>query len=249
MNVYLLQLIFALVTLPFLQLGYAQLLDHTSSGHYQIRNCNAGRTGSKASALQALLPRIYNTLQTVIADAALGHSSIHGFESFFHGDENIPYVQSIFKKIAAGDPVPLSTQGRVTNPLLNLGYPTIVCLQPGYQDTAGLYAGCNDNPGVSAAIQDHYVVLCPLFWEQESRAESFNCPRVRRNTLTPNDNDLIRNQEADLVHELAHIYGVDPGTRWQDGIYETYRVRDATNLDEESALKNAPNFAYYYAGK
>ena len=186
----------------------------------------------------------------MIADTKLGTLSNHGFEAFFHGDNNIPYVQNVFKNIAAGAPVPLNTaKGRAVNPLLNLGLPTIVCIEDGDDDTLGLQMGCKMHPNVPAGRQDQYVILCPLFWEQEQEAQSFHCPRLRRNTLTPNDDELARNQQAALVHELVHMYGVEPAMRWQDSQFETYLVRDATNLNEQDALKNAANYAYYYSGK
>ena len=248
MTAFLLQLIFLLVALLFIQPSQAQLLDHTTSGSYQIRNCNAGQINSKASALQALLPQIYNNLQAVIADAELGNSSHHGFASFFYENKNIPYVQGVFKNIAAGDPLPLAGEGRAINPLLRLGLPTIVCLQPGYQETAGLHTGCIENPNVPAATSGNFVVLCPSFWDLENEPQPYQCPRVRRNTLTPNDDSLVKNRESILIHELLHVYGLNPNSRWQDGDYEEYFVRDATDLDEEDGMKNAANYAYYYAG-
>jgi len=239
-----------LLTLIVLQLRLGQSLDHTSSGNYQIRNCNAGRPNSQAAELLNLLPQIYDNLVAVIEDAKKGTASDHGYEAFFHNNNNVPYVQSIFTKIAKGVPVPLqNTEGRATNPLMNLGWPTIVCIQPGDPETLGLKSGCDEHSNVPAGTQDNYVVLCPLFWESDKEAESFDCPRVRRNTLTPNDDDLVRNQQAVLVHELVHVYGVVNHLRWQDGNFEKYKLRDAADLDEEQALRNAPNFAYYYSGQ
>ena len=232
--------------LPFLQAGFA---DHTNSGNYQIRNCDAGQTNSKASVLQALLPQIYNNLQAVIADAELGIASTHGFAAFFYRNKNIPYVQSIFKKIAAGSPLRLPpNEGHATNPLREIVLPFIVCIKPGVPETLGASAYCDERGGY-AGNHENYIFLCPSFWEAEPEAESFQCPRVRKNTLTPNDDELTLNLQAMLIHELAHVYGVTPHSRWQGGGFEKYNIADVVNLDEDSALRNAANYAYYYAGE
>lgn len=237
------------LALSFLIVALSQSLDHVSSGRYQIRNCDAGRTGSMAADLQALLPQIYDNIQAVITDVKLGTASRHGYAAFFHNNNNIDYVQDIFMKIAAGSLVPLhNAEGRTTNPILNMGLPTIVCIRPGDPAVSGLYEGCKDLSNI-AGHKDNFILLCPSFWEFDDEPESFDCPRLRKNTLTPNDETLANNKQATLVHELAHLYGVTSGLRWQDGHFEAYKVRDATDLDEKDALKNAPNFAYYYAGR
>ena len=237
----------------FIQLTPAQTdsetADATTSGNYRILKCNAGQEGSLASDLQILLPQIWENIQALIVDSNLGILSPHGFETLFHSNDNIAYVQSIFQAIANGSPVPLSTtEGRATNPLLNLGYPTIVCIQPGDPQTAIPYADCEASKGFLAGKADNFVALCPAFWEYPTEATVDKCPRVRQNTLTPNTDALVMNQEAVLVHELAHVYGVIPKASWQEGVFEQYLVRDVSNLDEESALLNAPNYAYYYSG-
>ena len=246
-----LRIAYLLRILSLLQLVFAQNLDLARSGLYLIRNCNAGQTGSKAEYLQNLLPQIYANLQRVIADTELGDHSTHGFEAFFHSNDSIPFVKGVYQDIATGSFIKtaMNTGGRALNPLFDYKFPTFVCIQDGDPQTAGMRSGCDKNFNVPAGVQDNFIILCPLFWEYEPAAESFSCPRVRRNTMTPNDDSLALNQQALLVHELSHIYGVRPDGRWQDGVMESYKIRDAFDLDEEAALKNAPNFAYYYAGK
>lgn len=235
---------------PTLAQGDSQTTDMTQSGNYRILKCNAGQQGSLASDLVTLLPRIWNNLQAVITDANHGTASQYGFETFFHGNNNIAYVKEIFQFMADGSPVPLPTEGRATNPLLNLGYPTIVCIQPGDPQTALPYATCEAELDMIAATSaNNFIALCPAFWEYPTEATIDKCPRVRRNTLTPNTDALKLNQEGIIVEELAHIYGVVPAQSWQEGILETYRIRDAADLDEQSALENGPNFAFYYSGE
>ncbi|KAL6719042.1 hypothetical protein ACLMJK_003277 [Lecanora helva] len=201
-----------------------------------------------AADLQATLDRIWSNLQVVIEDAGRGTASQYGFETFFHGNNNIPYVQKVYRSIAKGYPVKQETRGRAVNPLLNLGFPTIVCIQPGDPETAIPHATCETEPWMLAArASDNFIALCPSFWELDSEATIDKCPRLRRNTLFPDSDALTSNQEALLVHELSHMYGVVPLKSFYEGVHETYAVREAANLDERSALRNAPNYAYYYS--
>ena len=229
----------------------AQNQDVTTSGTYIIKECGVGVAGSHAAQLQALLPNIYAKLQEVIADASLGTNSQHGYATFFQTNDNIQHVQGIFRNIANGPPIGLpKSPGRATNPLLNFGWPTIVCIEDGNPSVAGIMDGCKI--GINAGIQDNFVALCPVFWDLQPSAASGlggDCPRVRRNTLTPNDDTLAVNQEGVLVHELAHIYGVKSDLKWQDGDFETYNIGDVADLGEADALVNAANYAYYYSGK
>lgn len=234
--------LYCLLAYPFSNPVLSKALDVARSGNYVIRNCNAGESGSMAEQLQTLLPQIYDNLQGVIADAALGTNSQHGFSALFKKNDSIDFVQGIFKAMAAGKPVPIHTEGRTTNPLLNLGWPTIVCVDP--EEQPNIARGCATEL-VPAGNDGQYVMLCPLFWEIEKEAASWDCPRVRRNTLTPNDDTLAVNQQAALVHELAHMYGVTLPNKDD----ESYRIGDAVDLDEENSLQNAANFAYFYAGK
>ena len=238
-----------LAGLNVLRASQAQSADQATSGNYLILRCDAGLEGSMASDLQSLLPQIYNNLNGVIADATKGTASQHGFETFFHGNNNIAEVQKVYQSIAEGSTVSRTTPGRTTSPLLNLGYPTIVCLQPDDPETAVMYVHCEQIQEMVASRSDNFVALCPLFWEYPAKATIDQCPRVRRNTLTPNTDVLSMNQEAILVHELSHMYGVVPLLSWQEGTLETYTIGDAAKLDEQSALRNGPSFGYYYSGK
>ena len=236
-----------LLALAFAQPGFFQSTDIASSGTYLILKCDAGNPNSRAAKLQALLPQIFTTLQAVIADASLGTASRHGYATFFQNDDNIASVQGIYRNIAAGSPVSLPQEGRTVNPLFDI-WPTLVCIQPG--DTTFIKIAALCELGAAAGIfEKRFVALCPNFWEWEEAAGSLDCPRVRRNTLTPNTDDLTRNQQGMLVHELAHIYGVTSNKDWKEGEFETYNINDAANLDVADALLNAQNYAYYYSGK
>jgi len=80
------------------------------------------------------------------------------------------------------------------------------------------------------------------------------CPKLRRNTLTPNNEVLVLNAQAQIVHELAHLYGVGGGSEtrgwgWLAGEHEPYLIQEAVDLDASGSANNAQNFAYYFAGK
>lgn len=230
------------------------------SGHYQIIKCNAGQTDSMALKLQTLLPEIWNNLKAVIADATAGTSSNHGFSAFFKANDNIQTVQNVYQNMAAGNPVSVNanavSKGRNINPL-NLAWPGLVCVQKGDPSTLEHYLVCTtgDLAGrLVAGIAGQYVMLCPAFWTLPESPYIDNCPRVRRNTLTPNDESLVLNQQSALVHELAHLYGVEGGGQtlggdWQEGNYEPYLLQDCVDLSATDSANNAQNYAYYYAGQ
>ena len=230
------------------------------SGKYQIIKCNAGQTNSMASKLQAILPEVWSNLQDTIRDAAKGTSSSHGYSAFFKTSDNSQLVQAVYQNMAAGKPVSLAadstSQGRNINPP-NLAWPALVCIQPGDPATAEHYLACTTGPlagHMAAGLADQFVMLCPHFWLLPDEPEISNCPRVRRNTLTPNDNSLVSNRQALLVHEFAHLYGVrgggeSRGLNWREGEYEPYLLQDVVDLSAKNSLNNAQNFAFYYAGK
>lgn len=103
-------------------------------------------------------------------------------------------------------------------------------------------------------VQNRYILLCPNFWRLPLLPDSRLCPKVRRNTLTPNDARLVLNAQSVLVHELAHLYGVgggggSRGFHWQTGEYEPYLLQETVDLSAGNSTNNAQNFAFFFAGK
>ena len=97
-------------------------------------------------------------------------------------------------------------------------------------------------------------MLCPSFWQLPLLPDKQLCPKLRRNTLTPNDARLTLNAQTQLVHELAHLQGVgggggSNGLNWQNGDYEPYLIQDAVALSANDSVNNAQNFAFYFAGE
>jgi len=97
-------------------------------------------------------------------------------------------------------------------------------------------------------------MLCPRFWHLPLLPDSRQCPKVRRNTLAPNDVRLVMNAQSQLVHELSHLYGVGGGgdrrgLNWQMGEYEPHLLQEVVDLSAGNSINNAQNYAYYFAGE
>ena len=244
--------------LAFPQGILTQDLDIAYSGNYLIRNCNAGQPGSYAERLQDLLPLIHNTLQDVIADASLGTASSHGFATFFRSNDNIAYVQRLYRLISQGPSAPLPEADLgVPMPRFTSGQPTIICVQPNnksddlYGDIEWLIAQCASNEShhyfaalVTGGQGDHYIMLCPRFWDSPELgtvALSRDCPKVRLNTLTPWGIELALNLHHILVEEMIHLYGAVG--------HEEYAINDVANLPDAEVLNAGSNWAYYYSGE
>lgn len=242
----------------FLQSILTQDLDIAYSGNYLIRNCNAGQPGSYAEQLQNLLPLIRNTLQDVIADAFLGTASSHGFATFFRSNDNIAYVQRLYRLISQGPSAPLPEADSGTPmPRFTSGQPTIICVQPNgesddhHGDIEWLITQCASEEThfffaglVKGEQGDRYIMLCPRFWDSSELgtvALHRECPKVRRNTLTPWGIELALNWHHILVEEMVHLYGAVG--------HEEYAINDVANVPDADVLNAGSNWAYYYSGE
>ena len=214
--------------------------DTVSSGNYLIHRCNSGRPGSEASKVQSLLPQVYNGIQKVIADLQLGTASTHGYSAFFKDDSSKAEVSQVFQKMAAGANVILHYVGN--NDRVYLRRPTFICAND-VPETDLIYQYCMRLPGPTLMnwIDTELIALCPLFWEVKQQARSSDCPLVVANNLAPNDDRLLKNQEALLVVSLVHFYHKQQSM--------VMAVADAVELNNSESMSNAPNYALYYAGK
>ena len=174
----------------------------------------------------------------------LGTASTYGFTAFFKTNNNRPAVQQVFQNMALGAPVPLGGfdaefyGGQSTAP------PTFICLDQGNPDTLVMWNFCQNHPAV-AAFQlggSNWITLCPYYWTLGGIPAARQCPSVVNNELTPNNAILVWNQFGVLVHELAHMYGVQTDE-------ETFMIQDAVNLDATQSVANAQNYAMYAAGR
>lgn len=216
--------------------------DTVNSGNYLIHLCNSGQPGSEASKLQNLLPQLYNGLQKVITDLQLGTASTHGYSAFFKNDSSKAEVLLVYQKMAAGASVALG-RGRNIDPI-SLKHPTFICANNA-PETNFLYQYCISTPNtpLMSWTRTELIPLCPLFWTIKKQARLPDCPLVVANTLTPNDDRLLQNQEALLVGSLVHLY--------HDFFHEdmVVTITDASELSSSESLINPPTYALYYAGE
>lgn len=214
--------------------------DTVSSGNYLIHLCNSGQPDSEASKLQDLLPQVYNGLQKVIADLQLGTASTHGYSAFFKDDSSKAKILRVYQRMAVGASVALGGQGRNINPI-TIRHPTFVCAN-NVPETDLLYQQCMHAPNspLMSWRQTELMPLCPLFWTIKKQARLSDCPLVVANTLTPNDDRLLKNQEALLVGNLVHLYHRVSGDM-------VVTITDASALNVSESLKHPPNYALYYA--
>ena len=211
--------------------------DTVSSGNYLIHLCNSEKPDSEAFELQALLPQVYAGLQLVIADLQLGTASLHGYSTFFKDNSSIAVVLQIYQAMAAGSSVALGRNRNV------IRQPTFICANDA-PSTDLLYKYCVRKPDTATLIWKHseLLLLCPFFWTIKSKAILPDCPLVVANSLAPNDNRLVGNQEALLVGNLVHLY--------HDILDELVTtITDVSELNVSESLLNPSNYAFYYAGE
>ena len=141
-------------------------------------------------------------------------------------------------------------------PRFTSGQPTIICVQSNdesddhHGDIEWLITQCAFDESlfyfaalVRGAQGDRYIMLCPRFWDSPELgivALRRDCPKVRRNTLTPGGNELALNLHHILVEEMAHLYGAIG--------HEEYAINDVANLPDAEVLNAGSNWAYYYSG-
>ena len=214
--------------------------DTVSSGNYLITRCNSGLPDSEASKLQNLLPQVYDGLQRVIADLQLGTVSKHGYGVFFKDDSSKAEVLQVYQKIAAGASVLV---GRPNTDTIYSRHPTFICANNN-PETDLLYQICIKSPQAPLMtwLYTELIPLCPVFWVIKETARLSDCPLVVANTLTPNDDRLLQNQEALLIGSLVHFYH-------EHSPDMISLIGDALELSAPSSLKNPPNYALYYAGE
>lgn len=218
--------------------------DMVNSGNYLIYLCNASQPDSDASSLQALLPRVYDGLQAVIADAELGTSSRHGYASFFKTNDSIAEVLKVYQDIAAGrDSSAGINPGRTE---LSSTQPMFMCIND-VPETEPIYQVCTteDQSGfpISRIGQSDMIAICPRFWDiREMPVPRLDCPRVGGSKLYRNNMDLSINQQAMIVYVLVALFRNN--TVWPP----VMKIQDAVDLNASASLANANSHALYYAG-
>ncbi len=229
-----------LIATTAISTSYAQD-DFVQSGSYGIRYCGTG-PGSRAATLQDILPNFLSKLRLVQADAQKGNES-KAFRAFFKSQSNAPHVQGVFQRMANGRPAIIPSEGR------NIGHvrfenPNLVCLHPTMPDYEALRQQCGSTSIATTKQNRALVLLCQPYWGLDEEPEGIDCPVVRRNVFTQNnDNRMMRNQFAAFVHEMAHAYAVS----WIPT--EAKGIMDCVALSAGASVKNVQNFALYAASE
>ena len=216
--------------------------DTVSSGNYLIHRCNAGQPGSQASKLQSLLPDVYDGIQKVIADLLPGTASTHAYSTFFKDDSSRAEILQVFQKMAAGADVILHRAGNSGG--IYTRRPTFICANDN-PATELIYSYCmrSINAPLVSWSQTELIALCPIFWTIKQQARLSECPLVVANSLAPNDDRLLNNQEALLIGSLMHLYHKE-----NEQPMVTF-IADASDLNVTESKLNPPSYALYYAGK
>ncbi|CAF9929580.1 MAG: hypothetical protein ALECFALPRED_004408 [Alectoria fallacina] len=157
--------------------------DATTSGKYQILLCGAGQANSKATKLQALPPpfSLAESPKGQSRTQKKGTASHHGFTAFFKSDANRAAVTTVFQKMAAGDPVPVSADRAMRLGSLT-ACPSFACLEQGDSFTAHLYAEClarNTATRYAPLLTwgaTELIMICPLFLDPAGRSHGGELP-------------------------------------------------------------------------
>lgn len=236
------QFLILLIATTTLSTSYAQV-NLVRSGSYEIRYCGTG-PDSKAATLQALLPMFRSKLLLVQADAQKGTES-KAFRAFFRNQSNAPYVQGVFKHMAEGRQAMIPGQGGATGHV-RFENPNLVCLNPTMPGYETLRQQCGSTSIATTRRNRALVLLCRPYWGLDEEPDGIDCPVVRRNVFTQNNDDrIMRNQFATFVHEMAHAYTAS----WIPASGETKGIMDCVKLNAGASVKNVQSYALYAASE
>ena len=214
--------------------------DEAESGNYLILYCNANTTGSHAAYLQALIPFMQSSLQTVLEDINRGTAS-PAYLAFFKTYANIDPVRQVFTDIINGPNILTVGPQNVAH----WSPPILVCADADEAILHLLREECNTpaRPVANVLQPAKIISICPIFWTLPRIARKAACPWVANGELLTEPWNLRTTQFAVLVHELVHVYnGFDEKV-------EVYDLVDVVGLNASRSLGNAQNFATYAAGE
>ena len=218
--------------------------DGMTSGNYLIINCDArGGPNSRASQLQDILPTIHRNLIRVMSEVEqAGTASTYGFSALFKTFKNTKSVTKVYTKIAKGVSVRFkaSRNGARKPP----EPPQIYCMRPDDDpDNAAGYQHCLSRPRMPAFWESGTaaIALCPAFWTLPRDPGMQLCPAMKNGVVPTNFVQLQFNQQATVIHEMAHMY---LGER---SAVEQISLKDAVDLSWRRVLLNPSNYAYFFA--
>ena len=151
----------------------------------------------------------YNSLP--LLDIQRSVLSIHGYTAMYKSGIFKPYLQNLMSNILH---IP-STEAAGRDQT-----PSFVCVKPDMEQTTYDIVGldplgrCVETGVTSFWVKDTVIVfLCPSFLDLASQPvltpggpKDVYCPVVRDNVFVGQSDPLVRYQNYDLVHQLAHLY-------------------------------------------
>ena len=209
------------------------------SGAYGIRYCGTGAS-SKAATLQSLLSKFQSLLRLVQVDAQNATES-KAFRAFFKNQSSAAYVRAVFKRMTDGRPAVIPGEG-----LGDFEKPSLVCLSPSMPGYGALKKQCGSTSIATTRRNRAFVILCDPFWHLDEEPNRLECPVVSRNVFVHNQDDqILHNQFAAFVHEMAHAYT----TSWTPADRATQGIMDCVKLSAGESIRNMQNYALYAASE
>ena len=233
--------------------------DPTRFGNYVIINCGSkdGQPSPVIKEIEDALRRIQLNLIPVIHEIkSKNTASTFGFKALFSTGRRryVRYITQIYEKILTGASARwrpgVRKTGEKTSGTVEPLPPQIVCLRNDIDNHVSLdgYETCIRQPKTSALNWEGTtaVGLCPSWFQYNLEPTQAACPIFTNGALSDhpwNNDNLHRNREASLLHELVHIHiGHDPGV-------ESYMLKLAMALSPAQQRANPANYAYFYSCK
>ena len=212
--------------------------DITTSGNYALYKCGAGKPGSHAAQLSALLLQIWSNLQGVISELKTnGMNSQYGASAFFKSSSNLVKVQNLYQSIADGQLISVPSIGPQS--------PIILCADSG--TNTGWFEFCEAHPGMAGwqKTGNNALILCPPFWSliNDAPTQAF-CPTTSGGVVSPSDATLQFSKQGALIHEMSHLYLVENAFQ-----PEKYNINDNIALSAADSVNSPSNYAFFYSGK
>ena len=219
-------------------------------GHWQIWNC--GGLDEQTGLVQNTIQRVMENLILVAWEVKNRNiRSSYGYSALFQSSRNRRQIQKIYEQILTGVKViwkrtwvPAAKANKLPKGPIPI---QIHCLRPDVQNTDEIagYMHCVEDSGLVAlwGAGSPVVSLCPRFFTLPASPSKDSCPTFSGDALLNNMDpvQLQLNQEAALVHELAHVYiGHDPAK-------EVLRLYQAVALSASQQKTNPSNYAYFYS--
>lgn len=217
---------------------------------YTIEYC-----GNSKPAIEYAITLAQTTMIQPLGDIQRGISSTHGYTAMYKSNVFKPFLQNFMANILH---LPVTqAAGRVQEP-------AFVCVKP---DTGQRYNigydpldRCAQTGVTSFWAKDTVIVfLCPSFTTLKFQPlftpggpRDVYCPVVQKNVFVGQSDPLVKYQNYDLIHQLAHLYLQDGGLTNQTEPKEVTDWNSCVGLgwtpfEGGPSVKNPFNLIYYVA--